>query len=122
MLDGREVNALARGLAIAPAKIIPAIIPVAGRAGANIKRTMRKDVSGHPRFSRLPSLVGYDVTATTSSVTVEVGFRDEGQGELANIAAFGTSDTPPIMDINHGVRDELPNFMKWLGKAAADVL
>ena len=120
--DTSELDALARELAAAPAKVIPAIVPVAHRAGGNIKRRMRKDASGHRRLGTLPKYVEYDIETTRSSVTVDVGFRKEGQGNLANIAAFGTADTAPVMDITAGLRDEVPNFMRWVAKVGAEAL
>ena len=120
--DTSELDALARELAAAPAKVIPAIVPVAHRAGGNIKRRMRKDATGHRRLGALPKYVEYDVEQTRSSVTVDVGFRKEGQGSLANIAAFGTADTPALFDVTAGLTDEVPNFMRWVAKIGAEAL
>ena len=65
--DTSELDALARELAAAPAKVIPAIVPVAHRAGGNIKRRMRKDATGHRRLGALPKYVEYDVDVMHTS-------------------------------------------------------
>ena len=120
--DHSELDALAASLAAAPAKILPALVPVANKAGVNVKRIMKADASGHRHLPGLAAKVAYDVDSTPTSVTVEVGFIDEGQGELANIAAFGTSKNPPVMDITHGLTEEAPHFAAWVAKAAAEAL
>lgn len=123
MFDHTELDALARDLIAAPARVIPAILPTANRAGLNMKRRMVSDSSGHPVLGGLPSKVEYEVTTPTpSSVEIEVGFRDEGQGELANFAAFGSVNNAPIMDITAGLTDELPTFVRHAAVAAVKAL
>ena len=122
MLDHRSLDALAGDLLAVPARVIPAILPTANRAGLNIKRRMSKDVSGHPHLSALPRTVEYEVTPKPSSVEIEVGFRDEGQGELANIAAYGSVNNAPIFDITAGLTEELPTFVRHAAIAAVKVL
>ena len=120
--DHRELDALAREFLAAPAQVIPKLVPTANRAGLNIKRVMQKDASGHRHLPGLSSAVEYDVDVRPMSLTVEVGFRKEGQGNLANIAAFGTSKNPPVMDITRGLTEETPRFMAWVVKAGMEAL
>ena len=120
--DTRELDALADDFTTAAARVVPALVPVAHRAGANMKRQMKRDASGHRNLPALPRYVQYDVDVHPTSVSVEVGFRKEGQGNLANIAAFGTSNNAPIMDITAPLVAELPKFMAQAAKAAAEAL
>ena len=120
--DTSELSALAAELMAAPAKVIPALAPVAYRAGMNMKRIMKADASGHRHLATLPGKVEYEVTQNASSIEVEVGFRDEGQGELANIAAFGSSNNAPVMDITEPLTAEVPSFVKWVAKIGAEAL
>ena len=120
--DTSELDALARELATAHLKILPAITPVAHRAGVNIKATMKKDASGHSHLPGLPRYVEYDIERTPTSVTVDVGFRKEGQGNLANIAAFGSVNNAPVMDITRGLTEEVPNFMRWVAKVGSEAI
>lgn len=78
-LDMSEVAALAAALAAAPAKVMPAVIPVASKAGVNIKRVANADASGHRYLPGLSRAVEYELSVTPSSVSVEVGFAKRGQ-------------------------------------------
>ena len=120
--DTSELDALARQFATAHLKVIPAIVPVASRAGVNMKATMKKDATGHAHLPGLPRFVEYDLERTATTVAVEVGFRKEGQGNLANIAAFGSVNNAPVMDITRGLDEEVPNFMRWVAKVAGEAL
>lgn len=64
--------------------------------------TMKKDwqrrVSGSSRLRGLAAAVGYDILpAGLRSVTAEVGYDQRGQGELGNIAEYGTSTMGPVL-------------------------
>src|SRR5690349_15635431 len=121
-IDTSELDALAAEFTAAPARVMAAIVPVAHKAGVNMKRTMRRDASGHSRLPGLASKVDYTVDASANEVSVEVGFRKEGQGNLANVAAFGTANNAPVMDITRPLADEVPNFMRWVAKVGSEVL
>lgn len=120
--DTRELDKLATDFAVAAAKIVPALVPVANKAGLNMKQQMAADASGHRHLAGLPRFVEYDVTVRPTSVEVEVGFRKEGAGNLANIAAFGTAKNAPVMDITAPLNKELPRFMQFIARAAAEAL
>jgi hypothetical protein len=120
--DTSALDRLALDFIQAPAKVIPALLPVAHKAGGNIKTRMRKDASGHRHLAGLERFVEYDVEVDATSVTVDVGFRKEGRGNLANIAAFGSPTSAPVMDITAGLYAELPNFMRWVVKVGSEVL
>lgn len=120
--DTSELDELARELAAAPAKVIPALVPTAHRAGGNIKRAMKNDASGHGHLPGLAHTVEYDIDVKASSITIDVGFRKEGQGNLANIAAFGSSNNAPVMDITRGLEAEVPAFMRWVTKIGSEAL
>jgi len=119
-IDTSQLDALARGFMAAPAKVIPSLLPVAHKAGGNIKTRMRKDASGHRHLAGLERFVQYDVEVDATSVTVDVGFRKEGRGNLANIAAFGSPTSAPVMDITAGLYAEVPNFMRWVAKVGSE--
>lgn len=122
MMDASEVHALAAHLSAAPAKVIASIVPVAHRAGVAIKRTMKADASGHKGLGGLPGRVSCDVDASATSVAVVVGFDKRGQGNLANIAAFGSVNNAPVMDITRGLSAEIPKFVEWVAKVGGEAL
>jgi hypothetical protein len=92
------------------------------RAANNIKRTMREDATGHRHLPGLPSTVNYDLESDAEGVDIEVGFDKLGQGNLANIAAFGSRNNAPVMDITRGLREELPRLERWLSDFTSGVL
>lgn len=117
-----QLDALARDFLAAPAKVIPAIMPSAVRAANNMKRTLKKDSAGHSHLPGLASKVEYDIATSPTSITIEVGFRDEGQGELAGIAAFGSVNSAPVLDVTRGLTEEAPKFAAWAARLAAGVI
>lgn len=121
-MDSSEVHALAARFYAAPPRVMVAIVPVAERAGVAMKKTMKADASGHRHLPGLAAHVNYSIDAGPMQVAVAVGFTKSGQGNLANIAAFGTVRNGPVMDITRGLRDEVPKFTKWVAKAGAEVL
>lgn len=73
----------------------PEVAKVLGRAGMNIKQGVQRRWSGTKHLRKLPSLVSYDVYRTFGSIVVEVGPKHVGQGELANLAEFGSVNNAP---------------------------
>lgn len=122
LIDTSEVYALAASLQAAPARVMVAIVPIASRAGLAIKRTMKADASGHRHLPGLSAHVEYDLDTSPTEVKVEVGFRKRGQGNLANIAAFGSINNAPVMDITRPLADEVPKFMRWVAQVGGEAL
>lgn len=123
MLDGSEVDALARQLTTAPYKVLPALVPVAHVAGNKIKAGLRSQASGHRGMGGLVGGIEYKVEVTPSSVGVETGwFNPVGQQHLENIAAFGTSRSAPVMDILQPLNSEVDPFIRHAAKAAVETL
>lgn len=120
--DTRELLALADSFDDASPRLMRSIRPVVERAGVGMKKRMAAAASGHRHLPGLARTVEYDVDQGLRSISLEVGFRKEGQGNLANIAAFGTSDTPPVMDITAPLAAEVPLFMRFAAKAAAEAI
>lgn len=123
MLDGSEVDRLARDLSAAPAKVIPALVPVAHVAGNKMKRGLRQQASGHRGMPGLVGGITYEIETTRNSVSVSAGwFSPVGQQHLENIAAFGTSKTPAVMNVLAPLQAEAPAFVRWVAKVAAEAL
>ena len=123
MLDSSQVHALAGEFRVAPARAMLALAPVAHRAGNKMKSGLRAQARGHRRLGGLPAGISYEVDVSPVEVRVEAGwFNPTGQGHLENIAAFGSSNNAPIMDITQPLRDEVPSFVRWCAKVAAEAL
>ena len=117
--DTSEVNRLAVDLSQAPGRI-QRKAPKVFEVGANkIKKTLRADASGHDYLkSGFAAKVNYD---RFGPLDYEVGFDDEGQGELANIAVFGSINNAPVVKspLEHA-RLELPSIERHLGDAGEE--
>lgn len=123
ILDGSQVDRLARDLATAHRKVIPALVPVAHKAGNKMKSGLRRQASGHKGMPGLVGGITYEIETTATSVTVSAGWFDPtGQQHLENIAAFGTAKTPAVMDVLQPLRDEAPDFARWVARIAAEAL
>lgn len=123
MFDASEVHALAADMQMAPAKVMLALVPVAHTAGNKMKAGLRRGASGHRRLAGLSAGISYELDVTPSQVKVEAGwFNPTGQGHLENIAAFGSVNNAPVMDITEPLRAEVPAFVRWVAKVGAEAL
>ena len=122
LVDVSDVEAFADELAEAALFAMPRIAPVMKKAGVNIKKAMKADATGHRHLRGLPRWVNFDFEQDANSVTVTVGFTKSGQGNLANIAAFGTVKNAPVMDITRGLRAEVPAVVDWLARVGVEVI
>lgn len=120
--DTSELTALAVKFHAAPIKAMAAIVPVAEKAGVQVKAQMKRAASGHRHLPGLARAVSYDVQASPTEVVVQVGFDKSGQGNLANIAAFGSVNNAAVMDITAPLAAEVPNFVRWAVKVAGEAL
>lgn len=109
--DESEVNALAIDLSKAPGRAQRRAPKVFARGAHEIHRGMKREASGHRYLKQLQSHVGYD---RIGELSYEIGFNKVGQGNLANIAAFGSINNAPVMDITAPLRRELPQIIRHL--------
>lgn len=81
-----------------------------------MKQDWRQRVSGARALGGLPAAINYDITTTPNVVTAEVGYDDEGQGELGNLVEFGSSRQGPIRpagaDVLKAGADGLENYLR----------
>lgn len=85
-----ELDALAKYISSATDGLMSDFKPVMAKAGVNMKKQLREEAQG-TRYPRLPYSIGYDTTTNQKSISVEVGPKHEGTGNLANIMYFGGS-------------------------------
>lgn len=117
--DTSEVNRLAVDLSEAPLRMQRRALKEMKTAAGHVEDIMRADATGHRHLAELQNYV--DKSRLDSlGLSWEIGFNKGGQGSLANIAAFGTSNNAPVMDIGHGLRVEAPALANRLGAAAED--
>lgn len=123
-MESSQVRELAADLGRVPAKSVPAVDQVMKRGANNVKRDMRRHAEGHPTFPHFPRSISYDrVPSEDERITYEIGpDKDRMQGALGNLLYFGSSNNAPVLDIEHGLRDEAPRLERHLGEVAAGLL
>lgn len=117
--DTGEVDRLALNLSKAPGRMQRKAPKVFEVAANKVKRGMRRDASGHNYLSGLASTVNYD---KLGDLSYEIGFDKIGQGHLANIAAFGSVNNAPVLDLNAPLRRELPFILRHLADEGEDAV
>lgn len=115
-LDHTDVRQLGIDLVAAPVRVQVASVKILEVAAAKIKTGMAEAARGHAHLPQLPDHVSYSRIGI--GLEYEVGFDKEGQGNLANIAAFGTSKNAPVMDHTAALRAEEPSIITQLTLAA----
>lgn len=113
-IDLSEFEHLSANLGRASAAMVAEERKVVFKALMNIKKDTKNRVSKHPTWSRLAGSIDFDVVGLRG----EVGYKDQGQGELAGIAEFGSARHAPHPALLPAAKAELPLFEK----ATADVM
>jgi hypothetical protein len=115
--DSSQVNRLGIDLTEAPGRIQRRAPKVLRRGALQIKNGMKRDASGHGHLGELQNHISYD---ELSPLSYEIGFDKEGQGHLANIAAFGSVNNAAVMDHTNSLRRELPAIVHHLSGAGEE--
>lgn len=117
--DVSQVQSFAADLGRMEGRMVPEVGKVVKKALQNVKDDARGRVSGHPQWKSLAPTLNYD---TFGHLEGEVGYDDQGQGELAGIAEFGSARHAPHPALMPSVDAETPRFMDALAKVAETLL
>ncbi|HET6916593.1 MAG TPA: hypothetical protein VFH56_10940 [Acidimicrobiales bacterium] len=117
--DTSQVDRLALDLEEAPKRLQLGAKRVMRRGAAKVRDVMKSDATGHRHLPHLQDYVGYD---QIGEYGYRIGFAKGGQGSLANIAAFGSVNNAPVMDLNHGLHVVAPWIADQMGGAAEDAV
>ena len=93
--DTSQVGRLAVDLSEAPGRIQRKAPSVFARGAFEIKNRIKRAASGHDYLPSLSSHVSY---TKFGPLDYEIGFDKVGQGNLANIAAYGSINNAPVME------------------------
>ena len=117
-IDVSEVTALAGRLAEAPLRKQTLVAAAVKKGAQNIKTAIREDLgsSGNRAFRRIP--IRYDLTTSGTTVEADIGPTDEGAGNLANLAFFGTARGGGTHEFYGHGEDELDATAEYVRKAA----
>lgn len=111
--DTSEVNRLAVDLSEAPGRAQRKAPAVFARGAFEIKNRIKRAASGHGHLPSLDAHVSYD---HLGFLDYEIGFDKRGQGNLANIAVYGSINNAPIMETPAMLaRPELREIERHLG-------
>ena len=117
-MDFSEVNRLSADLGRAPKAVIAEAGRVLFKASMNIKDDVQQELSGHTYWSPLARAMDFELVGLKS----EVGFKDQGQGELAGIAEFGSARHAPHPALVPASEAEADRFVQALADAAEKLL
>lgn len=118
--DTSEANRLAVDLSAAPGRIQRKAPGVFARGAFEIKNRIKRAASGHDYLPSLSAHVSYD---HRGFLEYEIGFDKVGQGNLANIAAYGSINNAPVMESPVMVaRPELREIERHLGDEGEDAV
>ena len=116
--DTSELNRLAVDLSEAPGRIQRKAPAVFARGAFEIKNRIKRAASGHGHLPTLDAHVSYD---RLGPLKYEIGFNKVGQGNLANIAVYGSINNAPVMESPAKLaRPELREIERHLGDAGEE--
>src|SRR5689334_12657901 len=118
--DTDEVDRLAVDLSEAPGRMQRKARAVFARGAFEIKGRIKRDASGH---DYLPSLDNHVSYTKFGPLDYEIGFDKVGQGNLANIAVYGSVNNAPVMESPlMAARREIPAIERHLGDAGEEAV
>jgi len=92
---------------------------LAGPVRRRLTRIQKEDAAGHRQLKHLPDAIGSDMIGP---LELEVGFNKEGQGELANIIAFGSVNNGPVYDFRARQHAAIPAILDDFADMAEDAV
>lgn len=121
-LDTGELDRLAGDWRAAASRAPDRFWPTFSRAGLNIKKTVNDDLaqSSNAGFRRIR--VSYDRLPASMGIGVEIGPRNGGANDLANLAFFGTARGGGTHLFYEFGEQELPTLQSEVLKTASELV
>lgn len=122
--DASELRGFSAELGRVEPKVARQVKAVVSKGAVNIKNTMRDDFKGSVHFKQVGRTINYDLEEFDGGVEVEIGPNKHWRAaRIANIAYFGGSrGGGGTVDVDNGLRKELPNLTEHLRRVMGDVL
>jgi hypothetical protein len=119
LIDVSQVNALAQKLAVVPLKKHALVAAAVKKGAQNIKEAIQADVQGssNKAIRRIP--IAYEMKDEGTRIEADIGPREGGAGDLANIAFFGTSRGGGTHKFYEHGEKELSTAAEFVHKAAS---
>ena len=95
---------------------------IVSKGALNIKNTMREDFSHSAHFKQVGKTISYEVNETADGVEAEIGpNKHYRSARIANIAYFGgIRGGGGTVDVENGLRQEVPNFVEHMRSVVGD--
>jgi HK97 gp10 family phage protein len=122
MIDAHELDALADDLKAGAEKAEKGVEKVLRKAAVNIKKEWRRNARATSGRSarHYPNTINYD--EENSGMRYVIGPDKRGQGNLGAILEYGSVHNPPHHNGLRAADKEEPKLLKYIEKAAGDVL
>lgn len=110
-----QILSLAADLAVAPARLYAAVVPIVSKGALNIKNDWKTSASGLRHAPAYPASISYDLLPAPGIIAAEIGpDKAKRQGALGNLIEFGSSHNPPHLDGARALAAEDPRFIAAL--------
>ena len=117
-----ELNNLSVDLRSAGSKISPYARGAVTHTAFEVKKSAQKHTSGSRRWGKIPESIVYDVIEGDDSVSAEVGFNKEGQGNMGHWWEYGSRHFPARAPRARSLEENQDDFIRGITKAAEDAL
>lgn len=124
-LDFDQVTRLVVDLGRMPGKAVAGVQAVTKLSAEKVAARMRADAMGHATFPDFPNTINSGLRSFAgSAIEYEIGPDKDYKrvAALGNILYLGTSDTPPVLNINVGIDAETSAWQVAVAAAAAGSL
>jgi hypothetical protein len=121
--DNTGLDELVKLLGNAAEMPIKEATAIVAKGALNIKKDAQRASSGLKHAPAYPRSIGYDVTASLTEVSAEIGpDKQKPQGALGNLIEYGSVNNSPRPHFLPAAIAEMPKFEKALEDAARKAL
>ena len=122
-IDVTDLESLSARLDAATRRLPPQVYAVTRKSASVIRDDARSRVSTHPSWPQLASTITV-ATRSLAGVHYEavIGYDDQGQGELAGIAEYGSARKAPHPALLPAFAAERPRYVQALARALGDTI
>lgn len=121
-LDTSELDKLAGDWRNTVARLPARFKPTFAKAGLNVKNAINDDLAASRNAGFRRIRVSYDPIPSAEGIGVEIGPREGGANELANIAFFGTAKGGGTHRFYEFGEEEMPTLQSQVQKVTSELM
>ena len=121
-VDTSQVTKAVIELGKVPGKAVAGVMAVTKASAEKVASRMRADAEGHETFPDFPATINSGLRSFAgAAIEYEIGPDKDYKrvAALGNILYFGTSELPPVLNINVGIDAEEAAWIAAVQRAAA---